>query len=650
MITAESIDRVREAADIVEIIGEEVKLRRTGADFRGPCPFHNGKGPNFSVSPRYNSYHCFVCHVKGDVFTFVRERMGMDFAEAVRYVADRAGVEIKEEKRSAQTADPREPLWEANAAAAEWFRDTLWTEDDAAPAREYLASRDIDRDAATRFELGWAPRDGSRLRAHLHALGYDDARLIAAGLMAQRDDQEEARSRFWNRLMIPILDTSGRHVGFGGRVIGDGEPKYLNSPESEVFSKGRLLYGLSSARHAIRKAERALVVEGYFDAIRLALAGIDEVVAPLGTALTEQQSALLAKLTNHVILLYDSDAAGQKATFRAGHELLRHGVSARVASLPDGEDPDSFVRAHGARGLEAQLTQAVDVFERQVMMIQRKGWFEDLSRKRAAIDRLLPTIRAATDPLTRDLYVGRLSEVTGVARDVLLHEAAQGDRTRRGRTPSDSSRDGIRDGARESPRASTTAPADATVDGVLFEERPRPRDEWSRDRKRGRGDERRRGFRRTDDWASSHAVARVTPSARIAAAEKGLVQSMLQDRDQVDTVVERWGPEHFHHPVYRRIFERLLATDEPSLEAVCEGMTEAEVDAVNALVAEPLPNPMTHVRAWLRKLEVRAIEEERKRIDAMLLDPDRPMSDAEKDALIARKAQLRDDRNAIAPS
>jgi DNA primase len=639
MISAETIDRVREAADIVDIVGEHVKLRRAGADFRGPCPFHGGKNPNFSVSPRRNQYHCFKCGVSGDAISFVRERLGMDFAEAVRYVAARSGIEVKEERRGEQAADPREPLWEANAAAASFFRDTLWTEDEAKVARDYLESREIDKAAADRFELGYAPRDGSRLRAHLNAMGYDDERLLAAGLLVQREGQEEPRSRFWARLMIPILDASGRHVGFGGRVLGEGEPKYLNSAENEIFSKGRLLYGLSGARHAIRKAERALVVEGYFDAIRLVLGGVEETVAPLGTALTEQQSALLAKLTKNVFLLYDSDEAGLKATFRAGLQLLRLGVSARVASLPEGEDPDTFVRAHGAARLEAHLAQAVDIFDRQIMEVQRRGWFDELHKKRRAIDRLLPTLRAASDAVTRDIYVARLAEVSGVDREVLLRELVT--RDERGRpVPAPEMEERVPDRSRG---------GGAAPDGVVFVEPRRPPDGFDRGggRFRGRGNERRRGFRRTDDWASSHAVARVSPSARVTAAEKGLVQAMLQDRSQVEVVVERWGPEHFHHPVYRRIFEKLLSTEDPSLVAIEDGLTSAEVAVVDALVAEPLPNPATQARAWLERLELRALEEESARLNAMLMDPEHPLSEAEKDALVARKQQLATEKKAL---
>ena len=214
-------------------------------------------------------------------------------------------------------------------------------------------------------------------------------------------------------------------MGFGGRAMGDEQPKYLNSPESPVFQKRRTLYGLHTAKQAMRRAQRAIIVEGYLDAIRLTLAGVEEVVAPLGTALTEEQARLLVRYASEIFLLYDSDEAGQKATFRSGMELLREKAAVRVVTLPDGEDPDSFVRAEGRAAMESQLSQAIDVFDRQVQLLERRGWFSDLRRSRRAVDKLLPTIRAASDPLTRDLYLARLADVTGLDKAALQAEAPE---------------------------------------------------------------------------------------------------------------------------------------------------------------------------------------------------------------------------------
>jgi DNA primase len=421
VIPDEIIDQVSQQADIVAIIGEHVKLKKTGSVWRGPCPFHQGTNANFSVVPG-RGYTCFVCGEKGSVFTFVQKRLGMSFVEAVRYVGEKCGVEVPEYQRKREGPDPREPMWELHATVSEFFQRQLWDAPAGKDARAYLEQRAVSRDTGDRFGLGYAPRDLQAMRTHLHGLGITDERLLAAGLLVQRDDSAELRPRFRDRLMFPILDQSGHTVGFGGRLLGPGEPKYLNSAESEIFSKGKLLYNLGNARHAIRKEERVLIVEGYFDALRLVDAGIEHVVAPMGTALTEAQAELLTRFTKQVVLLYDSDAPGQKATFRAADVLLAKGLEVRVVTLPEGEDPDTFTRTHGRAGVEPLIEQSLDVFDRKVQLLQRAGWFNDLQHKRRALDRLLPTIRAASDPITRDLYLARAAEAAGIAREVLLQE------------------------------------------------------------------------------------------------------------------------------------------------------------------------------------------------------------------------------------
>ncbi len=414
MIPDEDVERVREMADIVAIIGEHVALKKAGADFRGPCPFHQGTHRNFSVSPRRRMYHCFVCGEGGDVFAFLQKRLGVDWPTAVRMAAQKSGIEIREVHARREGPDPREPLWEVNGAAQAYFEKVLWEDALGQAAREYLDQREISRELAARFGVGFAPREIGLMRAALGGLGFDDERLLAAGLMVRPEESNEPRPRFRGRLIFPIHDGGGRVVGFGGRLIGPGEPKYLNTGETAVFSKGKLLYGLHMARNAMRRAERGLVVEGYVDVLRLVGAGIEEVVAPLGTALTAEQAALLTRYTKNVFLLYDSDKAGLKATFRAGDALLSCGASVRVVSLPEGEDPDTFVQKQGAEALERQMDGAIDVFERKVQLLQRGGWFADLHRRRKAIDRLLPTLRAVSDPLTRDMYVGRAAGVGSV--------------------------------------------------------------------------------------------------------------------------------------------------------------------------------------------------------------------------------------------
>jgi DNA primase len=418
LIPDDVIEQVREAADIVGIIGEHVELKRTGSDFRAPCPFHGGTHRNFAVIPRKGMFYCFVCHAGGDVFTFFIKKLGMDYPTAVREVARRVGITIPE--RGPTGPDPREPLYSAVAAAADWFARQLLESPEAQVARDYLTTRHLDLETVQPLGLGYAPKTKAFLDA-MKGLGVRDEVLLEAGLVAKREDGTFA-PRFRGRLLFPIHDLRGRVVAFGGRILGEGEPKYLNSSDTPIFHKGKLLYNLHVAKHAMRKAERAILVEGYFDVLRLSLAGIEEVVAPLGTGLTPDQAQLLQRHAPHVTLLYDSDDAGLRATFRAGDELLRQGLRVSVATLPPGEDPDTLVQKQGAAGLEAILKDAVDPLERKIQILDRKAFFSSLPGRRRALDRLLPTIRAAKDPVTRDLYLARVAEAAGVRAGTLENE------------------------------------------------------------------------------------------------------------------------------------------------------------------------------------------------------------------------------------
>jgi len=421
MIPEETVDQVRDSADLVGLIGEVVELKRTGSDYRGPCPFHGGTHRNFAVIPKKNRYYCFVCHASGDVFSWLMKRFGMDYPTAVREAARRAGIVIPETPGRAGP-DPREPLFEAAAVAHDWFTRQLLESPEAADARAYLEGREVPLETAGQLGLGFAPAGRGFLTA-MKELGLDEKVLLEAGLTAQRDDGRVV-PRFRARLLFPIHDLRSRVVGFGGRLLVPGEPKYLNSPETPIFHKGKQLYNLHQAKSAIRKEETVILVEGYFDVFRLVLAGIEHVVAPLGTALTADQAGLLRRFARAATLLYDSDQAGLRATFRAGDELLRHGVRVRVATMPEGEDPDTLVRQGGAAALQPILEDGIDLLERKIQLLERKGWFEGVEHQREALDRLLPTIRAASDPITRDLYLKTVSERTGVSREVLREQAA----------------------------------------------------------------------------------------------------------------------------------------------------------------------------------------------------------------------------------
>ena len=420
-IPDETIEQVRDAADLLEIVGESVELKRTGSDWRGPCPFHGGANRNFAVIPRKNLYYCFVCHAAGDVFSWYRERFGMDYPTAVREVARRVGIPIPE--TSERTGpDPREPLYQACDVAMTWFAERLRDSDDSEPARRYLLERQFSLEAAAELRLGWAPRGNDFLNA-MKQLGVSESALLEAALVMQREDGTLV-PRFRGRLLFPIHDLRGRVVGFGGRLLGPGEPKYLNSPETPIFHKGEQLYHIHVAKLAIRKAECAILVEGYFDVIRLSLAGFDHAVAPLGTAFTESQAELIRRYTDEVVICYDSDKAGLKATFRAADTLLSRGVRVRVATMPPGDDPDTVVQRGGAAALEAIIGDASDVLDRKLQLLDHKGWFGDVHKAREALDRLLPTLRAASDEVTRELYISRVAERLGIPREVVLRETA----------------------------------------------------------------------------------------------------------------------------------------------------------------------------------------------------------------------------------
>lgn len=427
MIPDHVVEEVRDRAEIVEVLGEFVQLKRSGKDFKGLCPFHQEKTPSFYVVPGKGFYKCFGCGESGDVFSFLMKHQGLNFQEAVEKLAARYGVEIP--RREAPQDDALAPLREAVAFAAEFYQRQL-RENDGEKARRYLESRGIGDEAVERFLLGYAPDQWRALREAAGAHGIEDEVLEGAGLIKRSDKVEEPYDRFRDRLIFPITQRGGRVVAFGGRVLSGASPnapKYLNSPETPLYAKGSILYGLYWAKAAVRREEAALVVEGYMDYVSLAAQGVEHVVATLGTSMTEEQASLLARYTRQALILYDSDTAGLRATFRSGDALLRAGVHPLVVSLPPGEDPDSLVRKGGADALVPFLNDAVDVLDRKLQILDERAYFEDVDGTRKAIDGLLPTLRAAADPALRDIYIDRVAKRTGVRRETLERESRQVD-------------------------------------------------------------------------------------------------------------------------------------------------------------------------------------------------------------------------------
>lgn len=359
------LDEIRARVSLAQVIGRRVKLVRAGREWKACCPFHEEKTPSFYVNEDKGFYHCFGCGAHGDVIRFLTEQEGLRFPDAVRQLAAEAGLEVPEETPEAHaTAQRTAGLHEVTARAAKWFAEQLAGLGGGA-ARQYLERRGIDAATARRFGLGLAPDGRARLK---NALGGEigEEKLVETGLLI-RPDEGESYDRFRDRLMFPIYDARGRVVGFGGRILGDGQPKYLNSPDTPLFDKGRLLYNLDKAAGPARKSQRLFVVEGYMDVIALAQAGIEEAVAPLGTALTEVQLQLLWRVVPEPLLCFDGDAAGTRAALRAAARalpLLEPGRSLRFISLPAGQDPDDLVRGQGPAAFEALAQKAETLIDR----------------------------------------------------------------------------------------------------------------------------------------------------------------------------------------------------------------------------------------------------------------------------------------------
>jgi DNA primase len=354
-LTPQFLDELRARTLLSGLVAKSVKLQRAGREFRACCPFHNEKTPSFYVNDDKGFYHCFGCGAHGDAIRWLTDQQGLPFIDAVKELAQAAGMEMPEQdRRAAEKAERAKGLHEAMADAASWFTERL-NGIEGAGARAVLKKRGIPEETARAFGLGFAPDSRGKLKEALRA--YGDAMLVEAGLLIAVDDKEPY-DRFRGRLMIPIRDARGRTIAFGGRIIGDGEPKYLNSPETPLFDKGRTLYNLDRAQAAARKTGRIIAVEGYMDVIALAQAGFGEAVAPLGTALTEAQLERLWRMADVPLLCFDGDSAGQKAALRAAHRalpLLQPGRSLAFVTLPDGLDPDDLVRSKGAAAFEALL-------------------------------------------------------------------------------------------------------------------------------------------------------------------------------------------------------------------------------------------------------------------------------------------------------
>lgn len=409
--------RIKEQADIVQIIGEHVDLKRSGVRFLGLCPFHGEKTPSFSVHGGQQFYHCFGCGESGDVYSFVMKQQGLDFPEAQRLLAERYHIELPQRRRSKEDEErlkKRDQLFKVNEMAAGYFSKYLKESGGAATARAYLAKRGVSHEIQDKFCIGYAPDVdivgwdflGSKFK------GSDYQAAIEAGLLVARE-KGGSYDRFRDRLVFPIYNISGQVCGFSGRIVGEGQPKYLNSPESSVFNKSQSLLGLYQQKEQIRKLNRAIFVEGNFDLISLVANGCENVVAPLGTALTKEQLRLVKRFTEEVTLFFDGDEAGGKAAARSVPFFLAEQITGKVAVLPTGHDPDTYVREKGLTALNTLLDNAENLPE---FVLGR--WVQEyglgLDGKRKIVEELKPLLAAAVSPLQRAVFLSHFAEELGM--------------------------------------------------------------------------------------------------------------------------------------------------------------------------------------------------------------------------------------------
>lgn len=416
----DKLEEVRNRADIVEVIGAQVRLRRAGRNFVGLCPFHNEKTPSFSVNAERGFFHCFGCGAGGTVFNFIMRTEGLSFPEAVESLARRYGVTLPAAGGEAGPAKgEREAALRANQVAADFFEHVLWNTPEGAPAREYLARRGVAAETARTFKLGFAPDRQANLAGALERRGLLKA---AAGLGLVRQDGGRARDVFRGRLMFPIRDTQGRAIAFGARVLDQRLPKYINSPESPLYSKARNLYGLYEARAAIAKGDRAIVVEGYLDAIALWQAGFKETVASLGTALTVEQLRLLGRHTRNVLACFDGDEAGRKASLRALEVFLAAGMLGRGIFIPAGFDPDTFVKERGAAAF-GELIESAELLVDYYIAEQAARARGSLEARARAAQEVAALLRQVQNAFEFDLLARKAADALGVGEELLRAQA-----------------------------------------------------------------------------------------------------------------------------------------------------------------------------------------------------------------------------------
>ena len=421
LISEDIIHQIKDRVDIAEIIGQHVSLSRAGQNLKGLCPFHQEKTPSFMVSPSRQIFHCFGCGVGGNVFTFLTRMTGASFPETVRDLGRKVGIEVRETvaptgPEAGQTAR----IEQVNQAASAWFQQNLHDGRAGAEGRAYLASRGIRQAVIERFGIGVAPAEWDGLIKALTMKGFSQSDVASAGLVIARENGTGFYDRFRARVMFPITDLRKRVVGFGGRILGEGTPKYLNSPDTPLFQKGHTLFALDVARETVVRTKTVIVVEGYFDAIALHQAGLTHTIATLGTALTPQHIHVLRRFTSEVVLLFDPDTAGVRAALRGLDLFVNSGLSVKVVTLPAGEDPDTFVRKEGPEAFGLLDEQAPSLLDFALEHSLRTAESSTIEGRIRSVDEVLRILQKSEHPIEREERIRFVAERLGINQQRLI--------------------------------------------------------------------------------------------------------------------------------------------------------------------------------------------------------------------------------------
>ncbi|HEY4643662.1 MAG TPA: DNA primase [Bacteroidota bacterium] len=442
-IPPEKIDEIRDATDIIDVIAQFVRLKKRGKNYVGLCPFHSEKTPSFTVSAERRLYHCFGCGAGGNVFTFVMQQEKVSFAEAVQFLAERSGISLPSPASGIQpgaeeaAAAEQDALYQTTRLAGRFYHEALVNSAEGKHALEYLHQRGFKDDAIRKFGLGYSPSGWDALLKHASANGVSSDNLVKAGLAHHREDGS-CYDYFRGRLMFPIFSASGRLIAFGARKLHDDDPlgKYINSPETPIYSKSYVLYGLFQTKDAVRSADSAILVEGYADLISVFQSGVTHCVASSGTALTTGQIQLLTRYTKNIVLVYDADSSGSKATLRGVDLILENNLDVRIAELPTEEDPDSFVRNFGGDAFRKLIDDSVSFIDFKARAFQSEGKFDTPEGKTEAVRSIVQSIARIPDELKRNFYIKSVAEKYGIYEPILFRELERStrrvDRTKEG--------------------------------------------------------------------------------------------------------------------------------------------------------------------------------------------------------------------------